>query len=255
MPVASVVQALRILRHLSEGTAPQGVTAIARQLGISPSSCFNLLKTLVGEQFLTFDTAKKTYAIGPELSRLARLGDGEDPVVRAALPRMQELASRFRMASGLWRLTESKRLVLVASADSDLATRLHMTLGQRLPMLIGAMGRCVAAYSRLSGKQLKEGFAQLRWERPPTFARYSKEVRTARSSGWAIDDGDFMRGLTTVAAPVLDSGGSVTYCVANTLFQGQLDKDEIPELGTLTARLAGDISGSVGGQSSPPTRY
>ena len=79
-----------------------------------------------------------------------------------ALPIMQELASRFRIASGLWRLTENKRLVLVASVDSDLATRLHMTLGQRLPMLIGAIGRCVAAHSTLSEEQLKEGFAQLR---------------------------------------------------------------------------------------------
>lgn len=242
MPVGSVVQALKILRHLSELRQPQGVTAVSRQLGISPSSCFNLLRTLAGEQFVTFDATRKTYAVGPELARLARLGEGDDPLVGAALPRMQELASRFRSASGLWRLAERRRLVLVASADSDLATRLHMTLGQRLPMLIGAMGRCVAAHSGLGAAQLKEGFAQLRWERPPSFARYGREVRAARSAGWAIDDGDFMRGLTTVAAPVLDGRGVVRYCVANTVFQGQLDKGEVLELATLTARLAGDLA-------------
>jgi DNA-binding IclR family transcriptional regulator len=242
MPVGSVVHALRILRHLADARHPEGVTAIARQLGISPSSCFNLLRTLSQEDFLSFDPALKTYSIGPELARLARRGEGEDPVVRSALPLMQELASRFRIASGLWRLAENKRLVLVASADSDLATRLHMTLGQRLPMLIGAIGRCVGAHSTLSEGQLKEGFAQLRWERTPSFARYKREVAAARRSGWAIDDGDFMRGLTTIAAPVLDRRGAVKYCVANTLFQGQFEQDEVNELASVTAGLALQIA-------------
>ena len=57
MTVGSVVQALAILRHLSEASKPLGVTAVARALGISPSSCFNLLKTLVAEDFAVLCTA------------------------------------------------------------------------------------------------------------------------------------------------------------------------------------------------------
>jgi len=242
MPVGSVVQALQILRHLAESQRADGVTSISRQLGISPSSCFNLLRTLAGEGFLVFDPAAKKYSIGPELGRLARMDEGEDPVVRAAMVPMQNLASRFRMACGLWRVAESKRLVLVASADSDLATRLHMTLGQRLPMLIGAIGRCVAAHSNLSDRQLAEAFGALRWERAPTLARYKREVAQVRREGWAIDDGDFMRGLTTVAAPVIDRRGAARFCVASTVFQGQLGERPLRQLVTETAALARVLS-------------
>lgn len=248
MPVGSVVHALRILRHLTASQQAEGVTAIARQLAISPSSCFNLLKTLVAEEFLLFDATAKTYAIGPELARLAMHGQGEDPVVVAALPAMQELASRFRMACGLWLLSESRRLVLVAAADSDLATRLHMTLGQRLPMLIGAIGRCVAANCTLSDKQLSDEFAALRWERPPTLARYKREVASARRQGWAIDDGDFMRGLTTIAAPVIDPRGIARYCIASTVFQGQLEGKSLRRLAEDTARLGANLSDNTFGR-------
>jgi len=242
MPVGSVVQALRILRHLAETRQAEGVTAIARQLAISPSSCFNLLRTLAAEELLVFDGTAKTYSIGPGLARLARSGKGDDSVVEAAFPAMQELASRFRMACALWRVSESKRLVLVASADSDLATRLHMTLGQRLPMFIGAIGRCVAAYSDLSEKQLSDGFATLRWERSPTLARYKREVALSRKQGWAMDDGDFMRGLTTIAAPVTDSRGMARYCIASTVFQGQLEEKSLHRLAEQTVRLGKELS-------------
>ena len=57
-----------------------------------------------------------------------------------------------------------------------------------------------------------------------------------------IDDGDFMRGLTTIAAPVLDRRGAVKYCVASTLFQGQFEMEEVRELGSSTGGLALQIS-------------
>lgn len=238
MPVSSVVHALKILRHLSEAKEAEGVSAIGRQLGISPSSCFNLLQTLVAEEFASFDPARKTYSIGPELARLARRREAGDPVVAAALPHIEQLAARYSVASGLWRLAESRRLVLVAVAESDVATRLHMTPGQRLPRLIGAIGRCVAAYAGLSEKQLAAEFARLRWERPPTLGRYKREIAAVPKRGWAIDEGDFMRGLTTIAAPIKDSRGAVRYCIANTLFTGQFDADEIAQLGRVTTDMA-----------------
>jgi len=242
MPVGSVVHALRILRHLAESSDTQGVTAIARQLGISPSSCFNLLKTLEAEDFVHFEPVGKHYSIGPGLARIARSREATDPVVELARPRMQELAARFRVATGLWRLTENRRLVLVASADSDLATRLHMTLGQRLPMFIGAIGRCVAAHQPVPREQLQSSFRDLRWERAPTFTRYQQELDSVRKRGWAVDDGDFMRGLTTLAAPVVDRRDRVRYCLASTLFQGQLEERAITQLGLATAAAAGEIA-------------
>src|ERR1700676_5055294 len=69
--VGSIVHALRILRHLARSPQAHGVTAIAREVGISPSSAFNIVKTLVAEGFLHFDRKHKRYSLGPGALDLA----------------------------------------------------------------------------------------------------------------------------------------------------------------------------------------
>ena len=69
--VGAVVNAIQILRHLAHADGPQGVAAIARATGISPSSAFNILRTLSNERLTSFDDAGKTYQLGLGLSELA----------------------------------------------------------------------------------------------------------------------------------------------------------------------------------------
>ncbi len=241
--VASVVHALNILRLLTRAPAPQGVSAIARELGISPSSCFNLLKTLCSEGVVEFDPAAKSYRLGAAVSEFAAAGSADAaPALALARPRLMAMAAEYRLASGLWRVSAAGRLVLTDFVDSEMATRIHMNVGQRLPSFIGAMGRCVAAHTAFAGSELKDAFAQLRWARPPTLDRYRKEVARVKSQGWALDDGDFMRGVSTVAAPVLDRGGAVRYCIANTFFQGEHDAAGTARIGAATAACAREVA-------------
>ena len=252
MTVGSVVHAIAILRHLADQPQARGVNAIARALGISPSSCFNLLKTLAALSFLRFDPATKTYAIGDGLTRLAQHAGSTEAATVLLRPRLAAMAAEYRVASGLWRLLPSGRLVLVDFADSAHATRIHMTVGQRLPMFIGAMGRCVAARSPLPAAAIAEAVAALRWETPPTLARYRKGIAHARRHGWAIDDGDFMRGVTTIAAAITDAGGTVRFCIANTLFQGQHDAATMQRIGRETARIAAAAARTLYGAPAVP---
>src|SRR3546814_12024026 len=69
LPVAAVVNAITILRYLA-GHEGQGVNAIARATNLSPSTCFGILKTLVGEEFAEFDPGSKHYRLGTAPSRL-----------------------------------------------------------------------------------------------------------------------------------------------------------------------------------------
>lgn len=55
--VGAVVNAIQILRHLANAEGPEGATAIARATGISPSTTFNILRTLSNEQLTSFDNA------------------------------------------------------------------------------------------------------------------------------------------------------------------------------------------------------
>ena len=69
--VESVRTAITILRFLASQSKPFGVNAIAREVGVSPSSCFNIVKTLTLEGLLAFDERDKSYSPGPGLAMLS----------------------------------------------------------------------------------------------------------------------------------------------------------------------------------------
>ena len=68
--VKPVVNAVRILRYLTQKGSPERAADIARQLAINPSTCFNILRTLVSEDVVDFNPLSKTYSAGLGLARL-----------------------------------------------------------------------------------------------------------------------------------------------------------------------------------------
>lgn len=229
--VGSVVQAIAVLRHLGAIERPQGVTAIADRLGLSPSSCFNILKTLAVEEMATFDPATRAYGLGPGAIELARAAFGRDEVARSARPHMDRIASRHDVAVGLWRIGGGDRLTLTALAESEAATRIHLVLGQRQPAVAGATGRAVLAAREASEATIEAACRAVRWQQAPTPADYVAQVGEARVRGWALDADQIIRGMTTVASPIADAEGRVRFCLSASTFTGRETPQRIAAIG------------------------
>src|ERR1700731_1170716 len=58
----AISRAAAILRLLGKCDAPLGVQAIARELGLVPSTCLHVLRALVAEEFVSFDPDTKRFA-------------------------------------------------------------------------------------------------------------------------------------------------------------------------------------------------
>lgn len=231
LKVGSVAQAIAVLHHLAAATSPRGVNAIARDLRISPSSCFNLLKTLVAEDFVDFDQSAKTYTLGIGPVALARRALDPESAFSMLRPDLERLADRHGIAVSLWRLTRRERFVLLGFVNNEMATRIHLTVGQRLPMLGGANGRCAAAYCGLQKTEIADRFAAVRWQQPMSLDLFMTETALTGSRGWALDDGVFLPGVTTVSAPVLDDAGKLKFCISATMFHGQHKAAKLEEIG------------------------
>lgn len=236
--VNSIVQALSILRFLSRSGESQGVTAIARAVGINPSSAFNIVKTLTAEKFLIFNEKKKSYELGPGAMELAGVALDNKKAFDRIRDLLDDIAMKFSVTSALWRLTDDERLLLVGIVDSKAMMRIQMTVGQRIPAYSGAMGRCYAAKLDLNEEALRRGFDSVRWQQEPDFDTYVGEVQGVPQQGWAVDLGQFIRGVTTVAAPIVDAHGKPRFFIANSSFVGQLDSDKIRLLGKQTSKTA-----------------
>jgi DNA-binding IclR family transcriptional regulator len=221
--VGSVKAAVAILRHLVRTGSAMGVNALARALDISPSSCFLLLKTLVDERLLDFDPVSKLYSLGPGAIALGR--GAIDPAGSFALVRtkLEELAVAHDATVGLWRLRLAEQLIVVGFAESTATTRIHITVGHRVPIAAGAAGRCALAFSRSDPQSIAGRLAAVRWANTPDLQTYVKDLEKVRERGWAIDEGGFLQGVTTIAAPVLNAEGLLELCLTATTFIGQHD--------------------------------
>ena len=228
--VPAVVNAVRILRYLARVRKSTGVTLIASETGISPSSCFNILRTLVGQGLLTFNKRNKTYALGIGLAEIASglFGAGD---VRAIRPLLDQIAQKYAVLLALWHITNDQRVVLIDRIYPNTPVRVELQLAQRLPAYAGAVGRCVAAVSDVPADLLRRRFGKIQWQAPQSFDAFRASVQQARSDGFALDEGCLFRGIHSVAV-VVDGVGPPQLGISGVTIAGQLSQKELRRLGT-----------------------
>lgn len=248
--VGAVANAATILRFLRATNGPATVTQITRAVNIYPSTCFNILRTLIQEDFVQFDATAKTYQLSLGLVAFAQGALEHSQELHLLKPRIEALARKHRMMVAIWRKISDDRMMLVSAAESDAPVRIYARVGQRSPLLLGASGRVFAAHSEMSRAALKERFQQLRMARPLEFDTYLEQVDEVRRVGWAIDDGNVSPGTITIAAPVLEVSGSVNFACAAILFNGQYD---LQRVGMIAQELKAIGHTLVEAAPSPPT--
>ncbi len=205
--VGAVESAVKILRRLAQIDAPEGVAIIARETGLNVSTTYNILKTLAKEGLVTFDEQTKGYAIGMGVLELSApmLGRNPGDMIR---PVMDRIAREHAVLVALWTVTPNGRIVLSDRVVPVDVVRADMRPGSRLPDLVGAVGRCVAAVRGLDRDTLRDAYAGLRWQRDPGFDAYWDDVQQARVDGYAFDFGHLFRGLSIAAVVIRDIEGA-----------------------------------------------
>lgn len=239
-PSPAVTQAASILRLLARAGEPLSVTVIARTTGISPSSCFNLLKTLAVEELVRFDDASKLYAIGLGVLQLARGVLGADAILRAARPVMNALSAEHEATVGLWRAGRGDRMTLIALGDSMASTRIHMEVGQRQPLGAGAVGRAWLSAVDSTRAEREALFAQVRWQQPVAFEDYEQNIRAAQDCGYAQDHEQVNRSIVTIASPIQSHAGTGArlHVLSASVFAGSRDHASLARLSAAVASAA-----------------
>jgi DNA-binding IclR family transcriptional regulator len=212
-----------------------------------PSTCLHILRVLVDEQLITVDAETKKYAVGAGLVAFARTALRQhtfSSVVQADLDELSRLHGATALgveASGL------DHMVVVALARASSPLQIHVEIGSRFPALISATGRCVAAFSGAPWSDIRKRFEALRWDAPPTLATWREEVGATRVNGYAIDDGQYIRGVSIVAAPVMMPDGTINAVVMVGLRE-HMERAGLTALGEELHRRALRISHILGGK-------
>jgi len=208
----AIARAAAVLRLLGKSETPLGLNAIAREIGINPSSCLYVMRALVAEELVSFDPDTKRYALDAGVLTLARHWLRRNRFPDLAQPVLDRLASQFGVTVLGVQILGLEHMVAVAVAQAG-TFQLSVQVGNRFPALISATGRVLAAFGNYPESELAARFAKLRWESPPAFADWLEQVEQTRQRGIGVDDGNYISGVTVLAAPVWKGGGRPSHAL------------------------------------------
>ena len=238
--VGAVVQSFRILRLLANASKPLGVTAIARDTQINPSTAFNILRTLVAEDVVDFDPYGKSYKLSRGLLGLCNMLLRQS-MVEDIRGELQRVATETNCLVGLWQAHDG-RMTLLERATGYRPFRLDMDVKQRLPFMAGAVGRAYAARLFMSDQALRKHFKELEWAGAIDSETYIAEVRAAEKNGYAVDRETLYPGVITVGSVLTDHEGKVVYGLTASDIAQNFDEEKIRKLGEEMAHLSRSFS-------------
>jgi DNA-binding IclR family transcriptional regulator len=251
--VPALSRGIAILRLLGRSDERLGVHAIARALDLVPSTCLHILRVLADEHLVVVDPATKKYGVAAGLVALARSALRQHTFPAAVQSELDQLAESYGATAIAVEASGLQHMIVVALARSDSPLRVHVDIGSRFPALISATGRCVAAFGRYGWPEIEARFATLRWDDPPTLADWRAQVDAARLSGYAVDDGQYIRGVSIVAAPVSMPNGSINALVVVGVSE-QMRRVGLKQIGEDLHTRAARVSEALGGTAPPAGR-
>ncbi|WP_205527299.1 IclR family transcriptional regulator [Solimonas sp. K1W22B-7] len=244
--VPAVSRAAAILRLLGRSSEQVGVQFIARSLNIVPSTCLHILRTLVAEEFVSFDPVTKLYSLNAGVLTLARQWLGQNRFSDIVQPALDRITRDYGVTAIGVQVVGLEHMIVVAMARSETMIQLHTQIGSRFPATISASGRCIAAFGEYDRDELRRRFKGLRWANAPSLSEWEAQVAETRVNGYAIDQGNYMAGVTVAAAPVFGVGGQLAHCLVVVGISEQLQDQTLARIGRDLRESAAKVSRQLG---------
>lgn len=196
----SVDRAIDLLFHLHEHAQPRGVSEIARALELPKSTVHRLLQALVRRGLVEQEGGR--YAPGARLVALGLGAQERDPVVAAARPVLDEEARALGETVFLM-APRSGGLVVLDKAEGAGFLRAAPRLGEAVPLHATAAGKLALAFAPERFPLAAAGSERFTELTVVVAETLRAEVERARKQGFAENHGEWIEGLSVVAAPVL----------------------------------------------------
>jgi DNA-binding IclR family transcriptional regulator len=239
--VPAVERAIAILRLLARRETPLGVQAIARELGLVPSTCLHILRVLVAQELAAFDAETKRYRLDAGILSIARGVLRQSSFSQMVQPALDRISKDHAVTTNAVRVIGLAHGIVVAISRAAQPFHIHVGVGSRFPALVSATGRCLAAFGNYDWSEIEQAFFAVRWDRPPSFRAWQGEVEEARKRGYAVDAGNYISGVTIVGAPVM-SGDRVSHVLIGIGLTEQLKTSNLARLGKELVAVALDTS-------------
>jgi IclR family transcriptional regulator, acetate operon repressor len=251
----SVERALDALEFLALA-GPDGITLTeaAEQLGISKSSAFALLQTLIRRGFAADSGSRQNrrYRLGMALPKLGDAAAAQAPLVDIATPVLRAVTDATGLTTRLV-IPDGPFAVVIARVDAPGSVRFASYLGKReYPHCTSAGKALLATLPPAHARQLAiEAGLPPRTPRTITDADdLLRDLALAAVRGYTIDDEEDAEGVFCVGAWVRDRTGACIAAISGTGLKLNRPTWRLDELGLLVREAAGQITRALGGTES-----
>lgn len=217
MPTSSGIErALQVVYYVAGPhrgrKADFGVSEIARGLGLSKTVVHRILTTLVAVDFLAVDPDTRRYRLGPGAVIVGHAALEQINPYRVARPHMEDLAERTGETVTL-SIRRGGQRVYIDQIISQHEVRMSVQVGDASPLHAGSPAKAIlAAVPESESRGYLDQQSSLVRFTPQTMVDrqvLEADLDTIRSVGYAVSWGERQADAFSVAAPILQAGGSV----------------------------------------------
>lgn len=209
--VKSADRVLTLFELLGTWGREMSHTEIADALGIPKSSLTQLLRNMVGRNWLAYSPVSKGYSLGSAFARLARRAGRAADLASIAAPVLAELTARTAESSAL-NVLKGDGAEVVATVLGPQRLVSHMRLGDMAPLYATSGAKVILAYLPVEMQDDYVRRVTFKAATPATLhsvRALRSQLRTIRQEGLAYSFDEWTPGITGMARPVLSLSGDV----------------------------------------------
>jgi DNA-binding IclR family transcriptional regulator len=207
--VESVARAIRIVEALAQ--SPAGLTETAKRVGLPKSTVARLLATLEAIDAVERIDDGRVYRLGPIVQRLSSAAGGPAQLTAFARPYLEELTAATGEASGI-AIPDGFKVHYVDQIEAKHPVQVRDWTGELVPMHVVPSGLVIMAHwpEEQISSYLERDLERMTPNTVTDPDRIRRRLAEIRKTGffWVFEE--FVEGINSVAAPVLERNGLIT---------------------------------------------
>ncbi len=211
--IQSVDLALRLLFFVEK--EPRTLEDLKKFTGLKNDRLERILETFVDREWLTYNEESGRYMLGVRCFELGRSYFQHLDVRNLARPLLKRLVDLVGENSYLTTRI-GYEVIYMEKCEVEKEVGILSRFGRVLPMYASASGKIFLAH--FDERELDDYFKKVKWirytDKTKTPHEVRKELDLIRREGYSVNIGEYEEDVVSVAAPVYDYAGKVSYTVS-----------------------------------------
>jgi len=245
--IQAVAHALDVLEQFY-GDGELGVTELSKRLKLHKNNVFRILATLESRSYIEQNRSTENYRLGTKCLQLGQTYIQHMGLLQQARPIMLDVVKACHESAYVTVMRKGK-VVPLDMVESDQPVRIVSHIGENLPLHCTAAGKVHLAFEPDEEVQrsFPEGLQQYTACTITDRSQLLEQLKTVAASGYAVDNGEHLTDVRTVAVPIKDYTRTVVGSLAVSGPSYRIPPERIEkEIAPLVIKAGRELSSRLG---------